>query len=382
MFKLLHNLNLYERFNRLVNEESKKIFLHTVYTLSICTAGILFVWYVGIVNMNAKNSNTFLAAFNTQPALETKTANSPDKPIQEKNISVKVPETTGEIKKTGQAPVTYENKQAGNPVDNHVPENNAANTEQTKNVTKPDVPDIKKAGGSLAAEQEKILKNPEKDYGKVQKAIYMGAKEKTQVAVTFDDGYNQKMIEKVLDVLKKYNIKCTFFIIGSVLDDYPQVWKRAIDEGHQICNHTNYHKTLTDMSDENVKDAIIGWETSAKKSLGEEYVIKMKKEFPYLRLPGGGGNKSGRILSIAQAYGYRVIGWSIETNSSIINPLKNTTTVKDIADKIEQHVMKQCSNGSIILFHFNQYDTENIDSIVQGIDKLGFEMKLVSEIIK
>lgn len=377
MFKLLHNLNLYERFNRLVSEESKKIFFRTVYTLSICTAGILFVWYVGIVNMSSENSNTFLSASNAYPVLEAKTAYSPDKSIPEMDASLSIEK----IREMAEVSTEYEIKQSVNSVDKHTPENNADNTEQTKNAAKANAPDIKKVLEGLAAEPAKSSQKPEKDNGKVQKTIYTGAKQKAQVAVTFDDGYNQKTVEKVLDVLKKYNIKSTFFIIGSVLDDYTQVWKRAIDEGHQICNHTNYHKTLTDMSDENVKEAIIGWETSAKKSLGEEYVKKMKQEFPYLRLPGGGGNKSDRILSIAQALGYKVIGWSIETNSGIINPLKKTTAVEDIADKIEQHVINQCSNGAIILFHFNQYDTKNIDSIIQGIGKLGFEMKLVSEII-
>ncbi|MHB8066159.1 MAG: polysaccharide deacetylase family protein, partial [Ruminiclostridium sp.] len=95
----------------------------------------------------------------------------------------------------------------------------------------------------------------------IKKTIYMGANT-SQVSLTFDDGYNKKTVEKVLDSLKSNNIKTTFFIIGKVLEDYPEVWKRAIAEGHQICNHTNYHEVLTNMPDNLVEDEILGWETS------------------------------------------------------------------------------------------------------------------------
>ncbi|MHB8066160.1 MAG: polysaccharide deacetylase family protein, partial [Ruminiclostridium sp.] len=116
--------------------------------------------------------------------------------------------------------------------------------------------------------------------------------------------------------------------------------------------------------------------------LGEDYVKTMKKDFPYLRLPGGGGAKSNRILSIAQKNGYMVVGWNLETFSSVINPLKKTSSVQDISKKIKQHIVNNCSNGSIILLHFNQYDTGNIDEILKGIKNRGFSMQPLSQIIK
>jgi peptidoglycan-N-acetylmuramic acid deacetylase len=116
--------------------------------------------------------------------------------------------------------------------------------------------------------------------------------------------------------------------------------------------------------------------------LGEDYVKKMKKEFPYLRLPGGGGAKSNRILSIAQKNGYTVVGWSLETFSSVINPFKKTNSVQEISNKIEKHIVSKCSRGSIILLHFNQYDIGNIEGIIQGIKNKGYDMQLVSQIIK
>ncbi|WP_165835507.1 polysaccharide deacetylase family protein [Ruminiclostridium sufflavum] len=240
--------------------------------------------------------------------------------------------------------------------------------------------------GTKTAEPEKgnvkeTDKTTQKDNASVNKTIYKGVST-TQAAITFDDGYNRKYVEKVLDILKENNIKSTFFIIGKVLDDYPEVWKRAVNEGHQICNHTQSHQILTNMSDEAVQAEISGWETSARRVLGDDYLTRMKKEFPYLRLPGGGGAKSSRILKIAQKNGYKVIGWNVETVSSVINPLKNKKSVSEISDKIEQHVVNNCSGGSIILLHFNQYDMGNIEAIVKGLKNRGFQMKTISQLIK
>ncbi len=355
---LLHKISIYEKYNKLVTNEGKRIFIRTVYTLSFCTAATIFIWYIGIFNLSSVKHDGLIpkeflyeaeTGLNEQIVLAEKTVSSRN---EKKNTGSdpdsRLPSTARAIVTTGPAVTT-----------------NEANKTESK---------------SSPPTKSKSKEQPVKKQ-KVQQTIYKG-ENRPNVALTFDDGYNKKTIIKVLDVLKSNNVKATFFIIGRVLDDYPEVWKRAIDEGHQICNHTVNHATLTKLSDQQVKNEIIGWESCVKKTLGEEYLLKMKKEFPYLRLPGGGGNKNDRILSIAQSCGYKVIGWNLETNSSIINPLKNTHTALEIAEKIEKHVVNNCSNGSIILLHFNQYDIPNLDKIVTGIKKRGYGLQTVTEVLK
>src|SRR5699024_2159985 len=71
------------------------------------------------------------------------------------------------------------------------------------------------------------------------KGVY--SSDEKQVFLTFDDGPSN-ITNEVLDVLKKYNIKATFFVLGSNVDLKPEITKRAYEEGHYIANHGYTHK--------------------------------------------------------------------------------------------------------------------------------------------
>ncbi len=406
---ILHRLNLYERFNKLVTQEEMKIFRRTVYTLSICTIAIIFIWYCGIMNLSTKNHNsifpdTFLNKSFQGLGKKTNQKNndrgggllSKESKVSDhtKAANSAVPTGTslsGSAETTTPAGVTSPVNTSPSGVTSAVNSSpagvTAAGTTSPAGVTAAGVT----SGPALVKENTKNVKkdaaktnsqNKQSSKEAIPQTIYKG-ESKPYVALTFDDGYNKKSIIKVLDILKKHNIKSTFFILGRVLDDYPDVWKRAIDEGHQICNHTMNHSNLTKLTDQQVKNEILAWEASVKKYLGEEYLNRMKSDFRYLRLPGGGGNKSDRILAIANENGYKVIGWNLETTSIIINPMrKQNASVSEIANKIEKHVVNKSSKGSIILLHFNEYDVYKLDEIITGIKKRGFGFQTVTDIMK
>src|ERR1700744_6640165 len=63
------------------------------------------------------------------------------------------------------------------------------------------------------------------------------------IALTFDDGPNAHT-DEVLDVLKKYNVKATFFIVGDMAHKHPATLKRIADEGHLLANHTADHSFM------------------------------------------------------------------------------------------------------------------------------------------
>ncbi len=77
--------------------------------------------------------------------------------------------------------------------------------------------------------------------------MYGGTQHK-EVAITFDDGPDPEWTPKILDVLKKYGVKATFFQIGVEVEKYPSVAKRVFDEGHEIGNHTFTHPDISTIS--------------------------------------------------------------------------------------------------------------------------------------
>lgn len=200
------------------------------------------------------------------------------------------------------------------------------------------------------------------------------------LCLTFDDGGNKKAVQKALEVLDQYDIQCTFFVIGKYLKPHADLWKQAIDQGHQICNHTQNHKWLSELSSDEVKKEILAWEASACEALGEDYLNKMKGEFPYIRLPGGAGAKSKRLMGILSELGYTPVGWNIESYYAVLrkHDLKNDP-LADIADEVTAHITKRASGGSIILLHFNAYDTTRLDAILEGIQTKKLTMELLSE---
>ncbi len=87
--------------------------------------------------------------------------------------------------------------------------------------------------------------------------IYGGGLMKKQVALTFDDGPNTVTTPKVLDLLEKYNIKASFFLIGqNVTEESKKVAKRAISMGCDICNHSFTHPFMSGMNEKEVKEEI------------------------------------------------------------------------------------------------------------------------------
>lgn len=218
---------------------------------------------------------------------------------------------------------------------------------------------------------------------KTAKPIVWGNKSQTKLALTFDDGYDRSSIERTLNALRENKVKCTFFIIGDVLKTNQDLWKQAVKDGHQICNHTKSHKFLASASEEEVKQQIEGWELDVKDALGEDYFKRMKAEFPFFRFPGGIGDQNQRNLKIVSGMGYIPVSWSSETVYSVLRFHKLGYEPADpIAEQVKSHVIDTAQNGAIILLHFNPYDTLKIEDTIKGIRNKGMQIVTMSELVQ
>ena len=129
--------------------------------------------------------------------------------------------------------------------------------------------------------------------GSVEKVIYL----------TFDAGYENGNVERILDTLKEEDVTAAFFILGNLISRNPELVKRMGDEGHLICNHTYHHKDMTRIDDfDAFREELESLEALYRETTGKE----LSK---YYRPPEGKFDE--RSLRYASELGYRTIFWSV-----------------------------------------------------------------------
>ncbi|MBP5349718.1 MAG: polysaccharide deacetylase family protein [Clostridia bacterium] len=121
------------------------------------------------------------------------------------------------------------------------------------------------------------------------------------VYLTFDAGYENGNVEKILDTLKEKEVPGAFFILSHFLTANPVLVERMIDEGHLVCNHTARHRNMAKSSDEEMKRELTDLETLFRERTGRE-ISK------YYRPPEGSFKWDN--LAVAKELGYATVFWS------------------------------------------------------------------------
>ena len=219
------------------------------------------------------------------------------------------------------------------------------------------------------------LHQAEANLGKKQNKIgvvyWHGDINQKKIALTFDDGPNQPYTSQILDILKTYNIKATFFLIGKNVEAYPEVVKRMVKEGHSIGNHTYSHPELV----LKLKSQI---ERQIKKA--EEIIFKVTGIRPYLFRPPYGLDNPWVFVE-AEKMGYLIIKWSVSGGNG----------GKEISyDKILNKVLSKVENGSIILLHDGNRLIKEADRsqlvralplIIEILENKGYQFVTIPELL-
>lgn len=186
------------------------------------------------------------------------------------------------------------------------------------------------------------------------------------VAITFDDGPDDKYTTQVLDLLAEYNVKATFFIIGKNAEKHPEVILRQFEEGHELANHTYSHPWNTTLK---------RIEEELQKTNNIIYSITGFK--PTLFRPVGGLYTDG-MIDVAVENGYTVIMWSWH---------QDTEDWKDPGvNKITGKVLDGTKPGDVILFHDGGSDrtqtVEALKEILPELKKQGYQFVTISEMLE
>ena len=163
-------------------------------------------------------------------------------------------------------------------------------------------------------------------------AIYRGPKATSGkvVYLTFDDGPS-RYTPAVLNVLKSYNAKATFFLIGSQIRTREATTRRIAREGHSVQDHTWRHPLLTRLSSTEISSQF----TRTNRAIRRQGIVQPVCERP----PYGAFNN--RVRRVSQTLGMRTVVWSLDTND----------WRRPGASTIARRVLRGTSNGSIVLMH-------------------------------
>lgn len=183
------------------------------------------------------------------------------------------------------------------------------------------------------------------------------------VALTFDDGPQEKLTPRLLDLLAAHHIKATFFVIGQNVIEHPEIVARAAREGHQIGNHSWSHPNLGKMSDENVRRQLRQTDDAIKEAAGAR---------PTLMRPPYGSLSNRQKQWIHDEFGYQIILWDVD-------PLDWKRPGPAV---VCSRIVKETRPGSIILSHDIHPGTiEAMPDTLQQLEAKGFKFVTVSELI-
>lgn len=192
--------------------------------------------------------------------------------------------------------------------------------------------------------------------------IYCVDTTEKKVSISFDAAWGNEQTSTLLDILDKYNVKTTFFLVGEWVDKYPESVKEIQERGHEIGNHSDTHAHMSQISTSKQAEEICRCNDKVEAITGIRPTL--------FRAPYGEYNNE--ILATAKAEEVYTIQWNID---SLDWKDPTPTQMKDrISSKLEP--------GSIILLHNGATNTpEALPMIIESIQSQGYEIVPISELI-
>lgn len=173
-----------------------------------------------------------------------------------------------------------------------------------------------------------------------------------KVYLTFDDGPTPDVTPWVLDKLKKYDVKATFFALGRNVEHYPDIYRQIIDEGHSVGNHTYSHLKGWNVSNDNYFEDI---------ELARRFIDSDLFRPPYGRI------KASQVAELKKSY--NIIMWSV---------LSVDYNRRISGDRCVKNVMENVRPGSIIVFHDSAKARKNLyhalPVVLESLKEKGYEM--------
>ncbi len=197
-------------------------------------------------------------------------------------------------------------------------------------------------------------------------AAYIGDAGEKVIYLTFDAGYENGCTEKILDALKKHNVKAAFFLVGNYIEKNSDLVRRMVNEGHIVANHTMHHPDMSKLSNK---------ESFAKELQDLEALFQSVtgKEMPkYYRPPQGVYSEDN--LKMAQELGYKTVFWSLAY-------VDWNNDAQPTAAHAFSKLLPRTHNGAVILLHStSKTNAEILDELLTRWKDMGYRFETIDKL--
>lgn len=192
---------------------------------------------------------------------------------------------------------------------------------------------------------------------------YKGSSQSQSIAITFDDGPIPGKTERILEILRKYQVRATFFCIGNRIDKNTALVKRIHDEGHLLGNHSYWHgKTFDLQSSSKIEKELSDTDLALKKAIG----ITPR----FFRPPYGVTNPM--VARAVKHRKYETIGWSV----------RSFDTITPNSGALMKRITKSLKSGDMILLHdYCDVTISILPALLEHINKLGLKIVRADELL-
>ncbi len=194
--------------------------------------------------------------------------------------------------------------------------------------------------------------------------IYCVEQDKPVISLSFDAAWGNEDTGKLLEILRKRKVKVTFFMTGGWIEKYPEDVKAIAKDGHDLGNHSENHKHMSELSAEQCREELMKPHEKVKKLTGKDMILFRP---PY-------GDYNDNLIRVCRENKYYPIQWDVDSLDW------KDYDAATIIRRVTEH--KHLGNGSIILCHNGgKHTAEALDEMIVTLQKKGYQLLPISELI-
>ena len=186
------------------------------------------------------------------------------------------------------------------------------------------------------------------------KAFWRMDRQEKAVYLTFDDGPIPEATPWILDVLKDYDVKATFFMVGDNVRKHPELYERIVSEGHQVGNHTHNHIS-------GIRHSLHDYSYNVEKANAYIHSYYVRPPHGWMRLP--------QYAWLSRKY--KIVMWDLVTRD-----YSKWLTAEDVFNNVKRYAR----NGSIITFHDSLKSIDKLKTAlpqaIEWLKKEGYAFKI------